>query len=73
MEACMAMDDLSRGLLYLFAGTRGYCWLLSLSFFHAEHLGYRQVFLNCIGMVLLFGIFALLLVAVAKYIQRLAR
>lgn len=42
-------------------------------FLNADHLGYKQVFINCTVMVLLFGIVALVLVAVAKYIGRGAK
>ena len=42
-------------------------------FLDVNHLGYQQVLLNCAGMVLLFGITALVLVAIAKWTGKSAR
>jgi hypothetical protein len=42
-------------------------------FFNAEHLGYQKVLINCTGMTLLFGLIAVLLIALAKRIRKPTR
>lgn len=42
-------------------------------FFNADHLGYQQVLINCAGMVMLFGITAVVLVAIAKGMGKYSR